>query len=171
MKNKHNNLTSQNGFTLLEIMVAMVIFAVGLLGLAGMQSIAFQNEHSSYSRSQAILLAYEMADRIKANPAGSPAYDISANTLTVADYTGSAMCTDNDCTITDMVKYDMGLWKASLASLLPSGLGSLSRTVAVGNTTQTITVHWDEDRTGATGLNCPVVNKDDLRCFQLSVRL
>lgn len=171
MKKNQNNTKSQNGFTLLEVMIAMVIFAVGLLGLAGMQSIAFQNEHSSYSRSQAILLAYEMADRIKANAPGSPAYIIPSNTLTVAGYTGPTMCTNADCTITDMVRYDMGLWKASLASLLPSGLGSISRIVAAGNTTQTITVHWDEDRTGAVGTNCPVQSAADLRCFQLSVRL
>jgi len=171
MQVKQNKLISPKGFTLLEVMIAMVIFAVGLLGLAGMQSIAFQNEHSSYSRSQAILLAYEIVDRIKANPDGSSAYIIGANTLTVDGYTGSTMCIDNDCTITDMVKYDMGLWKAALPSLLPAGLGALTRTVTSDNTTHTITVHWDEDRTGVAGLNCPVTSADDLRCFQLSVRL
>ena len=157
-----------NGFTLLEVMIAMVIFAVGLLGLAGIQSIAFQNEHSSYSRSQAILLAYEMADRIKANAPGSVAYVIGANTATVAGYLGSTMCTVNSCTTTDIVKYDMGLWKASIASLLPSGKGAITNPSAL---IHTITVHWDEDRTGVTGINCPVLSADDLRCFQISVRL
>lgn len=171
MNSRQNKLSTHKGFTLLEVMIAMVIFSIGLLGLASLQAISMQNEHASYSRSQAILLAYEMADRITVTPSGSVSYVIAANTTTVAGYSGSAMCTANNCTTTDMVKYDLGLWKASIASLLVSGKGSIARDVTLGVVTHTITVHWDEDRTGVTGLNCPVTGAGDLRCFQLVVRL
>lgn len=165
---RKQNLKLKKGFTLLEVMVAMVIFAIGLIGLASLQSISLQSEHASYSRSQAILLAYDMADRIKANASGSVSYVIDANTTTVAGYNGSTMCTANTCTISDIVLYDMGLWKASLATLLPSGRGAITIPSALNHT---ITVHWDEDRTGATGLNCPPLSAADLRCFQIAVRL
>lgn len=171
MNSSQNKIAFQNGFTLLEVMIAMVVFSIGLLGLASLQAISMQNEHASYSRSQAILLAYEMADRITATPSGSVSYVIAANTTAVAGYTGTAMCTANNCTTTDMVKYDLGLWKSSIASLLVSGKGSIARDVTLGVVTHTITVHWDEDRTGVTGLNCPVAGAGDLRCFQLAVRL
>ena len=168
MKNKPNNINFNNGFTLLEVMIAMVIFAVGMLGLAGIQSVSLQNEHASYSRSQAILLAYEMADKIKANPGGSINYVVDTNTTAITGYSGSTMCTANSCTITDIVKYDLGLWKAAVSALLPGGKASITNPSALNHT---ITVHWDEDRTGATGTNCPVTGATDLRCFQLSVRL
>jgi len=171
MNSRQNKLSTHKGFTLLEVMIAMVIFSIGLLGLASLQAISMQNEHASYSRSQAILLAYEMADRITVTPTGSVSYVIAANTTTVPGYSGSAMCTANNCTTTDIVSFDMGLWKTSIASLLPGGKGAIARDVTAGVITHTITVHWDEDRTGATGLNCPVTGAGDLRCFQLVVRL
>ena len=174
MKNKQNKLLASKGFTLLEVMIAMVIFSIGLLGLASLQAIAMQNEHASYSRSQAILLAYEMADRITVTPSGSPSYVIAATTTTVPGYTGSAMCTANDCTTTNIVSFDMGLWKTSIGDLLPGGQGSIARDVTLGVITHTITIHWDEDRTGVTGTNCTNGSPDsstDLRCFQLVVRL
>ena len=168
MKNKLNNINFNNGFTLLEVMIAMVIFAVGMLGLAGIQSVSLQNEHASYSRSQAILLAYEMADKLKANPGGSINYVVDANTTAISGYSGDTMCIDNSCTITDMVKFDLGLWKAAVSTLLPGGQASITNPTPLNHT---ITVHWDEDRTGATGTTCPVTGAVDLRCFQLSVRL
>ena len=168
MKNKLNTINFNNGFTLLEVMIAMVIFAVGMLGLAGIQSISLQNEHASYSRSQAILLAYEMADKLKANPGGSINYVVDANTTTIAGYSDSTMCTANNCTITNIVDYDIGLWKEAVSTLLPGGQASITNPTPLNHT---ITVHWDEDRTGVTGTNCPVTGATDLRCFQLSVRL
>lgn len=168
MKEIKIQFANQGGFTLLEIMIAMVIFAIGLLGLAGLQAMSLQNDHASYSRSQAILLAYEMADRIRTNPAGSVNYIIDANTNVVAGYTGSNMCTANNCTITDMVKYDMGLWKASVAALLPSGKASISNP---STNNHVITIHWDEERTGVTGTTCPNPGAADLSCFQILVTL
>ena len=169
MKNKKHINIQTTGFTLLEVMIAMVIFSIGLLGLASLQATALQNEHASYSRSQAILLAYEMADRIKANPGGSVNYVIDTNTVTVSGYSGSDMCVSNNCTITDIVKYDMGEWKGAITALLPGGKSAITRTATP--LTHTITVHWDEDRTGATGTTCPPASATDLRCFQISVRL
>jgi len=174
MKKRQNKLSIDKGFTLLEVMIAMVIFSIGLLGLASLQAISMQNEHASYSRSQAILLAYEMADRITVTPSGSPSYVITANTLTVAGYTTDMCTTVNNCTTTNIVTYDLGIWKAALPVLLPSGRGSIVRNNVAGVITHTITVHWDEDRTGVTGTNCTNGTPDssgDLRCFQLVVRL
>lgn len=57
------------GFTLLEVLIAMLIFAIGMLGLAGMQGVALKDNNDAYMRSQAVFFAYDMGDRIRANPA------------------------------------------------------------------------------------------------------
>jgi len=157
------------GFTLLEVMIAMVIFAVGMLGLAGIQALSLENSHSSYSRSQAVLLAYEMVDRMKANhPSSSVLYDITTGTTTVTGYLGNNMCITNDCTISDIAKYDMGQWKAAVTALL--GANALA-SISISGDTHQVTVHWDEERTGVTGTNCPPLSTNDLSCFQLKVQL
>ena len=61
MKNKNA------GFTLIEVLIAMLVLAVGLLGLAGLQATSLRNNQSAYNRSQATQLAYDLADRMRAN--------------------------------------------------------------------------------------------------------
>ena len=56
-----------SGFTLLEVLVALVILSIGLLGLAGLQAASLRYNHSSYLRSQATLIAYDIVDRMRAN--------------------------------------------------------------------------------------------------------
>jgi type IV pilus assembly protein PilV len=66
--------TQQSGFLMLEVMIAVVILALGLLGLAGLQARAHQAETESYQRVQALALLRDMADRINANRANAAAY-------------------------------------------------------------------------------------------------
>lgn len=58
---------AQAGFSLLEVLITMVILAVGLLGLAGLQARAINAETESFSRGQAMMLANELVDRMSAN--------------------------------------------------------------------------------------------------------
>lgn len=157
------NHMANNGFSLLEVMIAMVIFAVGVLGLAGMQVIALENSYESSSRNQAIILAYSMSDRIIANKQGQDAYLIS-NAATLAVDTS---CAIGNCTSAQIVRYDQSQWKQTLSEQLLSGSGDITGVYP----NYTVTVRWDEDRSGATGTNCPPVAANDLRCFQLQVRL
>ena len=63
-------IKSQRGFTLIEVLIAIVVLAIGLLGLAGLQASSLKNNTSAYTRSQAQLLAYDMLDRLRANREG-----------------------------------------------------------------------------------------------------
>lgn len=170
MKKIRYKIVPQNGFTLLEVMVAMVIFAVGMLGLASIQALSLENSHSSYSRSQAILLAYDMVDRMKANPTAGNNYVITAAaTVSKPD----TLCDTVACNDTEMATYDHWQWKSVLPNLLVSGKGQVANT-PVGSNNYTITVYWDEDRSGVTGTNCTNGTPDsstDLRCFQLTTQL
>lgn len=59
--------TRQRGVALLEVLVAVVILAVGLLGMAGLQARALQQNHSSLQQSQAVLLSYSILDSLRAD--------------------------------------------------------------------------------------------------------
>jgi type IV pilus assembly protein PilV len=73
-----------------------------------------------------------------------------------------------------MAQYDLHQWKTALARMLPAGDGKIdtvdSETAAPAKDV-TITIHWDEFRTGATGTNCPPVSEADMACFEFRVTL
>jgi type IV pilus assembly protein PilV len=78
------------GFTLLEVLITLIILAIGMLGLANLQSKIHVTEMESYQRAQAVLLLQDMTDRINSNRGGAATY-VSATVLG----TGNA---DDDCT-------------------------------------------------------------------------
>lgn len=79
-----------NGFSLLETLIAILIIAVGLLGLAGLQATATTAEFESYQRAQAIVLMSDMVDRINANRDSASCYAITTDVGTGTDYLGTA---------------------------------------------------------------------------------
>lgn len=155
----------QAGFTLLEILIALIILSIGLLGLAGLQANSLKNNNSAYQRTQASLLANEMLDRIRANRQGleAGAYDDIDSAAT-----SDPDCITSVCTSTQMAQYDAHDWGNRLSTLLPSGQGTVSGNGA--NSVFTITVMWDDARTGATGTGCSGDTTVDLTCFTLSTR-
>jgi type IV pilus assembly protein PilV len=74
------------GFTMIEVLVSVLIIALGLLGLAGMQSRMQQAEFESYQRSQALVLLHDMVDRININRLTASCFAISDGTATAAVY-------------------------------------------------------------------------------------
>ncbi len=131
-----------NGFTLLEVMVALVIFSIGLLGLAGLQSQSLRYNHSAYLQTQATYLAYDILDRMRANKdtAQAGGYNASLNT------SGSNHnCNDStvSCGTTQMAQFDIFEWKNLLSNRLPAGNGS----VAQSGDVFTVTIQWDDPGT------------------------
>lgn len=77
------------GFTMLEVLVAIVITVFGLLGLIGMQAVAHQAELESYQRAQALILLNDMVERINSNRGSATCYAIT-NAATGTPYLGTA---------------------------------------------------------------------------------
>jgi type IV pilus assembly protein PilV len=110
------------GFTLIEVLIAMLVLAVGLLGLAALQATSLKNNQSAYNRSQATQLAYDMADRIRANNTATALAVYT--TILPSAATTQADCTSvsTTCTAADMATNDLKEWDTTLKTL-PSGEG------------------------------------------------
>lgn len=154
---------SQSGISMVEVLVSIVVLSFGLLGLAGLQADGLRSNNDAYMKSQATLLAYDMLDRMRANMQGveNGFYD-DLFSETPEDPT----CIDSGCTIQQMSQHDAFEWNQKVAELLPGGQGRV--TGSGSGTIFTITVMWDERRTGVTGTSCSGNPEVDLTCFTLS---
>lgn len=111
------------GFSMLEVLVALLVLSVGLLGLAALQTVGLKFNTQSYQRTQAVLNAYDIIDRVRANPSGilTGSYDNIGTTDTPPSL---PTC---PCSPAQMADFDIAQWKASLSSLLTEGKGALCR--------------------------------------------
>ena len=123
----------QAGAGLIEVMVALVVLAIGLLGIAGLQLVSLQNNHSAALRSQAVTLGYDALDRMRAN---RDAANLGDYTTDFADAAPAG---------TTIAEQDLQEWKLMLAAL-PSGAGAISSAAAGDALLFTVTVQWDDSR-------------------------
>lgn len=132
------DLRRQRGITMIEVLVTIIVLAIGLLGLAGLQLNSLQFTHSAYQNSQATIMANDIIDRMRANRINAE----SGNYSTAF----SDRPSDNECrsgTITGTIAaIDLFEWKCHLQDTLPLGEGEITRS---GNTF-TVTVRWDDTR-------------------------
>ena len=135
-----------HGFTLLEVMIALVIFSFGLLALAALMAKGLQYNTSALHRSYASSQAYDIADRMRANRLGIDA----GNYDSVSGAGTDPGCISSGCTPAQMAQYDGWAWNSVNATVLPSGSGTIARS----GTTYTITLRWDDDRDGDADV-CP----------------
>lgn len=154
-------MNEDNGFTLIEVLIAVVILAVGMLGLAGLQATGLRNNQSAYYRSQAAQLAYDIADRMRANSSTSNNYLTSF--MAPADATTQADCeaVSTTCSTADMAENDLFEWNTVLTETLPNGTG----VITLAGNVFTVTVSWTENRDDDND------NASDISSFQTSFEL
>lgn len=113
------------GFSLLEVLIALLVLSIGLLGLAALQTTGLKFNQQSYQRTQATLLSYEILDRIRANPVGVgiAKYDDVALGATPAHNN----CLNAACDANQMADYDIFQWNTALASQLTEGRGVICK--------------------------------------------
>ncbi len=154
MKRSH-----QCGVTLIEVLITVVIMSIGVLGIAGIQALGMRANHEGSVRSQATMMAYDMADRVRANPGGATDYHfVNSGALPTASVPA---CTSSPgCTSTNMANHDTYLWLQDLANSLPDGRGTVCRDSTPDDGTPAgfacdgagnmyvVKVWWDRDKTG-----------------------
>jgi len=109
---------AQAGFSMVEVIIAFLVLAVGLLGVASMQKRGVESNQAAYLRSQAISMAQDLSGRIRAN---TEAYEANNYDDPTPQYTST--CLTTGCTATALARHDYFEWKALLASVLPAGVG------------------------------------------------
>lgn len=140
------------GFSMLEVLIAVFVIAIGVLGVSSAQLLSLKNNQGSYYRSQANFLVMDMLDRMRANPSGVQDGDYdNLDTDNVTPSAASPACASNvaGCTSAQIAAADKTQWAANFSTgnnigLIPGSAGTVSTTVNGTETTATITVTWAE---------------------------
>ena len=160
---------SQTGFSLFEVLIALLVLSIGLIGLATLQAQGIRSNYSASSRSEATFLAADIADRMRANMRNTStltqnlttlAANYGINTYSDARYNPGGADVATQCANANVSAADACEWEAAIENLLPSGRGVVTQTGGVF----LITLMWDDERTGATGTNC-TGGDTQLTCF------
>lgn len=122
----------QAGASMLELLVSLLIFSFGMLGLAGLQIRSLSMSQSSLYRSQATALTDDILDRMRADRDNALAGNWNT-ALTTASGSVSG---------TALFNTDMKDWKATVESQLPDGKASVN----MGSGTVTVVLQWDDSR-------------------------
>jgi type IV pilus assembly protein PilV len=149
---KHQSRLMQQGVSLIEVLVALFVLAFGMLGIAGMQTMAMKANQSAFERNAAVIAAYSMADRMRSNQTlarnGTYNRDLPASGCEIP--TGTAPAT-----------VDINQWLTSLSNNL--GEGACGGITCTGTPVSCrITVRWDDSR---------VTNGASEHTFQVDVRI
>ena len=112
----------QRGISLIESLIALVITALGILGVVGVQMRTLTDTSSTVRRAQAIRLIEDLSERMKVNPNAIATLD---NYLTTFTEKSSALSKPSDncangCTRADQARYDRYRWKQAVETL-PTG--------------------------------------------------
>jgi type IV pilus assembly protein PilV len=141
------------GFVLVEVLVAMVILAVGMLGIAGLLVTTLKSNSSAYLKQQAVQSAYDVLDNMRANQAQAIAGTYNACNMQVNCASGlsspsatepSPSCDTAACTAAQMAAWDLWRWTAVDLPQLPGGTGSVNATTVAGGTLVTVIVQWND---------------------------
>ena len=142
------------GFSLVEVLVALVVMSVGMLGIAALYLEGLSAGRTALYRTTAVTLAADMADRIRANSNAGFAYAGAGPGVDSACINGAS-----DCTPDQLADDDWFDWSNQLETQLPDGTVGEIEVAGATPATYTITVAW------------PEIGQEDPATYTLSVRL
>ncbi len=145
----------QKGFSLVEVLVALLVLSIGLLGLAALQTTSLKYNTDSYFRTQATYFVYDIVDRMRTNSdsvVDGGTYDVpdaSSATSIISTYqscSGSTCACDATavCDATQLATHDLGKWYERMGQVLPGASNNLA-TIAIDSAkVVTVTITWTE---------------------------
>ncbi|MBD9426803.1 type IV pilus modification protein PilV [Pseudomonas sp. PDM15] len=153
-----------SGFTLVEVMIAVVILAVGLLGLASLMVRSQQSNESAYARSQASLMAYDIIDRMRANKVAYSSTELrkvsyatqnNAYALDELPTPCGTPASGNQAAGSAQATQDIRQWCNGLTASLPGLVPGGTSIVRSGNR-YTVRIQWQEP--SSDGLGTQLIN-------------
>jgi type IV pilus assembly protein PilV len=141
---------AHSGFSLIEVLVALIVLSIGMLGMGKMLMVSMKSNSTAYSSTQAMSLASAMLERIRANR--TVALAGTASTYSLPTLTGTSTfgagpnCLTAACSNSQMGTSDVAGWLGLLVSAngLPSGKGSITFGSLNNETSVSIVVQWDD---------------------------
>ena len=135
-------INKNNGYTLFEVMIAILIVSLGMIALGGLMINSLRYSKESANRFVATQQLYEITDRMRANNKGVVAgyYDAVEGIPT------SASCDTTNCSINDLAIYDINQWNTKNSRVLPQGKGTITK----NGSTFLVTVVWSENERGVS---------------------
>jgi type IV pilus assembly protein PilV len=124
----------QRGLTLLEILITLATVSVGLLGVAALQINGVKSSKEAFMRSQAVYLAYDIAERMRANVATADNYELPRDGSPEAQE-----CHSESCNGDEMAQADLYEWRNMTHTLLGS---DATTSIDVVDSTATIVMYW-----------------------------
>ena len=137
-KNRTGSMTPGRGFSLIEVLIALIILSVGMLGIAGLYVQSMQAGRTSMFRHNAVTIAGDIADRIRANPAAGTAYTAAVG----AD--NNCVNGGINCSPAQMAAHDISLWQEQADDSLPNGKVTVTHDGDLVLPSYEIKVGWDE---------------------------
>ena len=119
---KHAVSRRQRGITLIESLVAIVVAALGILGIVGVQMRTLADTSTSLRRAQAIRLIEDLGERMRTNP--SALANLNAYVANFAASPSVGSCASG-CDLTQLATYDLAVWKKAVGNTLPAGKVSI----------------------------------------------
>lgn len=131
-------VSAQRGVGLVEVMVAMLLLGVAVIGFAALQVRAVDSTHDAYYRTQSMALAQELAERIRAN--GS---DASLAIYRAGNEGGASatLCYTNTCTATQLAQFDLASIRNLAQTTLPNG--QLGVVTCPGGANMCLLISWN----------------------------
>lgn len=146
------SMSKTRGFSLLEVLIALLVFTLGLLGMAGLMVISVKTNQSAYLRTQASFLAQSMADRMRMNLGRINDYNGTYDESTVDE---GGCDSASPCAPGAIVERDQAIWSRQLVESLPNASAAIDCDgESLGTSSQlgaapysgicTFTITWDE---------------------------
>lgn len=129
------------GFTIVELVAALLVIAVGIIGIAAVYSDMKQTSAEAHLHTQAAALAEEIAERIEHNPTGRVGYAGTVGVLCLADA--------KNLSAQDAAANEAACWEDRVEQSLPSGLGTITRDTSTTPVTYVVAVSWSAPDRGA----------------------
>lgn len=170
MINQLSYRPSQRGVGMLEVLIALLVLAVGVLGFAGLQMTALSKSDEANYRAAAVLIAQDAIERFELNPSERNTYLTNGWTAGTAGATPNGSCINPDeaCSSAQMAAWDIAQLSWQAANLLPAGR-VMASDCEFNNQLVCVIVSWDEQDPAACMDNNGLLVDEDSRCFVMEI--
>ncbi len=154
----------QAGTSLIEVLIAVLVLSLGMLGMASLQTRGMQFNQSSYYLSQSNILAKDIIDRMRASNYNNATINQFMHAMADNVPSSYTSCYGNSasCTPTQLAQYELYSWLNDVAAILPSGKAAISRDDTGAIPVYIVTIQYDDakaDSSSAYGQSNTIPSK------------